>query len=242
MDQYRPSGASTGVDVAARLVLQEHRLRALEAENHTLRRQLEELRRGVGIALVVDGRVLPVAVPPPSNSDLAPPTQPQSTPGVEMWRDSIRGAGPLNPTVNPGTRTTLPPAQAPVPSGYPRPGAAHPSSGPVPTPTAAPQHPRAGSTQQPSAQGAQSFDRLPVVRPLSTPLASQSHAAWLQSETAWPDPPPMGPVHPPVHPPAPEGPAAWYDPAALPGPSARPPAMRTRPTEERNIFADSFIL
>jgi hypothetical protein len=43
------------------LAERERRILALEAENRALRMELQRLREGVGIALVVEGRVVPVA-------------------------------------------------------------------------------------------------------------------------------------------------------------------------------------
>ena len=44
---------------------QQGHIAALEAENRALRRELEDLRRGVGMSVVVQGRVLPVNPTPP---------------------------------------------------------------------------------------------------------------------------------------------------------------------------------
>lgn len=45
---------------------QQRRIAELEAENRELRRQLDELRRGAGIAVVIQGRSYPLAAPAPS--------------------------------------------------------------------------------------------------------------------------------------------------------------------------------
>jgi hypothetical protein len=47
--------------IARWLAEREQRIQALEAENRELRQQLERLRQGVGIALVIEGRVVPMA-------------------------------------------------------------------------------------------------------------------------------------------------------------------------------------
>src|SRR6266536_2196625 len=54
--------ASAGFEGIAQMLLEQKRLMdTLEAENRELRRQLADLRRGVGISLVIDGRTLPLS-------------------------------------------------------------------------------------------------------------------------------------------------------------------------------------
>lgn len=58
--------ASAGFEGIAQMLLEQKKLMdALEAENRELRRQVSDLRRGVGIALVIDGKTIQLA------SDLA---------------------------------------------------------------------------------------------------------------------------------------------------------------------------
>ncbi len=71
-----------GARQARWLADREQRIQALEAENRELRQQLERLRQGVGIALVIEGRVVPVAPSSPGIIASAPvpavaPTQPR---------------------------------------------------------------------------------------------------------------------------------------------------------------------
>ena len=47
---------------------QQRRIEDLEVENRDLRRQLDELRRGVGVAVMIHGRAIPLASLPPSSS------------------------------------------------------------------------------------------------------------------------------------------------------------------------------
>ena len=66
--------ASTGFEGIAQMLLEQKKLMdALEAENRELRRQIADLRRGVGIAVVIDGKTIQLAVEPSING------QPQST-------------------------------------------------------------------------------------------------------------------------------------------------------------------
>ena len=54
--------ASAGFEGIAQMLLEQKKLMdALEAENRELRRQLSDLRRGVGIAVVVDGKTIQLA-------------------------------------------------------------------------------------------------------------------------------------------------------------------------------------
>jgi hypothetical protein len=77
--------------VARWLAEREQRIQALQAENRALRLQLERLRQGIGIALVIDGRVVPMTpsspgiiasapVPAVAPAHQATPTQPHAVP------------------------------------------------------------------------------------------------------------------------------------------------------------------
>jgi hypothetical protein len=51
---------------------QQRRIAELESENHTLRRELDELRRGIGIAVMIHGRTVPLAPLPPAGTAAHP--------------------------------------------------------------------------------------------------------------------------------------------------------------------------
>ena len=54
--------ASAGFEGIAQMLLEQKKLMdALEAENRELRRQLADLRRGVGMAVVIDGKTIQLA-------------------------------------------------------------------------------------------------------------------------------------------------------------------------------------
>jgi hypothetical protein len=54
--------ASAGFEGIAQMLLEQKKLMdALEAENRELRRQLADLRRGVGIAIVIEGKTIQLA-------------------------------------------------------------------------------------------------------------------------------------------------------------------------------------
>lgn len=57
--------ASAGFEGIAQMLLEQKKLMdALEAENRELRRQLAELRRGIGIAVVIEGKTIQLATDP----------------------------------------------------------------------------------------------------------------------------------------------------------------------------------
>jgi hypothetical protein len=54
--------ASAGFEGIAQMLLEQKKLMdALEAENRELRRQIAELRRGIGIAVMIDGKTIQLA-------------------------------------------------------------------------------------------------------------------------------------------------------------------------------------
>ena len=54
--------ASAGFEGIAQMLLEQKKLMdALEAENRELRRQIADLRRGIGIAIVIDGKTIQLA-------------------------------------------------------------------------------------------------------------------------------------------------------------------------------------
>jgi hypothetical protein len=57
--------ASAGFEGIAQMLLEQKKLMdALEAENRELRRQLADLRRGIGIAVVIEGKTIQLASEP----------------------------------------------------------------------------------------------------------------------------------------------------------------------------------
>jgi hypothetical protein len=54
--------ASAGFEGIAQMLLEQKKLMdALEAENRELRRQIADLRRGIGIAVIIDGKTIQLA-------------------------------------------------------------------------------------------------------------------------------------------------------------------------------------
>jgi hypothetical protein len=102
--------ASAGFEGIAQMLLEQKKLMdALEAENRELRRQLADLRRGVGIAVVVEGKTIQLATdantPLPTNGQSQAALQSlqnlQNTPGgsssySQGGRQATAGQPPVN--------------------------------------------------------------------------------------------------------------------------------------------------
>ncbi len=73
--------ASAGFEGIAQMLLEQKKLMdALEAENRELRRQISDLKRGIGIAVVIDGRTIQLANDMTgSMNSMSASSQPQST-------------------------------------------------------------------------------------------------------------------------------------------------------------------
>ena len=68
--------ASAGFEGIAQMLLEQKKLMdALEAENRELRRQLTDLRRGVGIAVVIEGKTIQLATEQAPSVSMTPQTQ-----------------------------------------------------------------------------------------------------------------------------------------------------------------------
>ena len=259
MQRQQPGG--TFDEMAAWLLELERRLRVLEAENQELRRQLTDLRRGVGIALVIEGRTVPVAPLSPISAPtgpmpaVAPPIQPAiphaqgfATPPAAAWpgpEQANRAAAPPQPSAGrPSFGPLSSPANAPNALARSWPGVSGPTDPALLSDPylpaqheSAPTHPRAD--QRPSWPPAATTAHLPVVRPLSAPLngetRSDSHAAWLRSGGQWPNPASGRPSYPATYPQAPAAPASLPPLAPLgPDPTARPGEPNPREQAQRD--------
>jgi len=68
--------ASAGFEGIAQMLLEQKKLMdALEAENRELRRQLADLRRGIGVAVVIEGKTIQLATEPGSPVPMNSQTQ-----------------------------------------------------------------------------------------------------------------------------------------------------------------------
>ena len=68
--------ASAGFEGIAQMLLEQKKLMdALEAENREMRRQLSDLRRGVGIAVIIEGKTVQLATEPGAPVPMGAQTQ-----------------------------------------------------------------------------------------------------------------------------------------------------------------------
>lgn len=98
--------ASAGFEGIAQMLLEQKKLMdALEAENRELRRQLADLRRGIGIAVVIEGKTIQLATESGSSNQSnqsqaalqslqgmqnTPPPMPSSTSGSGTYSNNGR--------------------------------------------------------------------------------------------------------------------------------------------------------
>jgi hypothetical protein len=108
--------ASAGFESIAEMLLQQKKLMdALEAENRELRRQLAELRRGVGIAIVIEGKTIQLAngaVDPTFQSSLPGLSQSPAAAQISQLNNQI---SQLNLGVPPASYPGITPQPTPVP-------------------------------------------------------------------------------------------------------------------------------
>lgn len=110
--------ASAGFESIAEMLLQQKKLMdALEAENRELRRQLAELRRGIGIAVVIEGKTIQLASgasdPAYQSSSLAGLAQSPAAAQINQLNSQI---SQLNLGSGSGSFGGMTPPPTPVPS------------------------------------------------------------------------------------------------------------------------------
>jgi hypothetical protein len=75
-DSMMDRAASAGFEGIAQMLLEQKKLMdALEAENRELRRQITDLRRGVGMAVVIDGKTIQLATDSAGNIQVSHQSQ-----------------------------------------------------------------------------------------------------------------------------------------------------------------------
>jgi len=100
--------ASAGFEGIAQMLLEQKKLMdALEAENRELRRQLADLRRGVGIAVVIEGKTIQLA----NDSNASLPTNGQSQAALQSLQ-GLQNTQNGSQSYTPGGRQTA--GQPPV--------------------------------------------------------------------------------------------------------------------------------
>jgi len=100
--------ASAGFEGIAQMLLEQKKLMdALEAENRELRRQLADLRRGIGIAVVIEGKTIQLAN---EQGGASAPMSAQSQAALQSLQNLQNTPPPTQNTYNPQT-TQRPGAQ-----------------------------------------------------------------------------------------------------------------------------------
>lgn len=89
--------ASEGFEGIAQMLLEQKKLMdALEAENRELRRQLADLRRGIGIAVVIEGKTVQLA----TEQGGPVPMSPQAQAALQSLQSLQNTPSPLPPPPN----------------------------------------------------------------------------------------------------------------------------------------------
>jgi len=87
--------ASAGFEGIAQMLLEQKKLMdALESENRELRRQLSDLRRGVGIAVVIEGKTIQLA----SDAGTPVPMNPQTQAALQSLQNLQNSQGNMGST------------------------------------------------------------------------------------------------------------------------------------------------
>ncbi len=207
---------TTYIQMTEALRWQQQRIIELEAENRELRRQLEDLRRGVGISLVIDGRQIPLASPAAASMPhpSAGATQDAAwTSGVHPSSAPTTGSFPTprplpSPMTPPFTLPTQPPVQAAAHTAPPQRATTQPGeaatfpenawlTGPAPALKPAQQQ------QQPTQPASRQESRRVEPQQPPQPLQRFTPPAWLHEEAPTPaswesEPEASAPSHPRV--------------------------------------------
>lgn len=237
---------------------QQRRIAGLERENHELRRQVEDFRRGVGMAVVVQGRVIPVnpapaEVPLPNAGPVPHPsfgpslqTSPRQPPSAQQPpQPQYQPAHPMQPA-QPAPRSEVfseemwitgqrRAVKAPAPPPAQRPISSSQEMTPSwlredPPPAPAPRRTLAAATNSHPA-----LPRPLPQQPPSAPLSSQQ----------------TGRQRVPARPLARQRPLALrLEPTSLPTlaqltghqPAVRAPGRQRRDPDEHTPYSDSFVL
>ena len=101
--------ASAGFEGIAQMLLEQKKLMdALEAENRELRRQLADLRRGIGIAVVIEGKTVQLATEPGSATNAQAQAALQSLQGLQNTPTPALSQSSSNSYTSQSSRATNP--------------------------------------------------------------------------------------------------------------------------------------
>jgi hypothetical protein len=203
-----------GGDVASWLSQMSARVRDLEAENARLKQELADLRRGVGIAVLIDGHLVPLAAAGEPQPRSAPNSQPQVATAATPRLLPHTGLAPV---------PTLP--QGPQPN---TPAAARHTFGPLAsTPDELPAvRSLLPAPRQPANEWLGSGDAWPESAPPTRHRRAARTLGHVVHPTGSSSQPALG-TYPPARPPASSSPF-WRE--------------RVPSQDERSLYADSFML
>src|SRR2546422_1605020 len=98
--------ASAGFEGIAQMLLEQKKLMdALEAENRELRRQLADLRRGIGIAVVIEGKTIQLATENGAPLPMGPQAQ-AALQSLQSLQNAQNGLPPNNGYMQNGRPTS----------------------------------------------------------------------------------------------------------------------------------------
>lgn len=98
--------ASAGFEGIAQMLLEQKKLMdALEAENRELRRQLADLRRGIGVAVVIEGKTVQLATEQGGPVPMSPQTQ-AALQSLQNLQNAPTSAGTQNTYGQSGRQTS----------------------------------------------------------------------------------------------------------------------------------------
>ena len=250
--------------------LQQRRIAELEAENRDLRRQLDELRRGAGIAVLIEGQAIPLTTlaPPPAPRPpvLTHPSQPMSAmPAMPAMPAMSAMPVPLatRSSTTSGRMPTVRGTAAPS-TPYPRMPMPRPSTPSAPVRAVAPAQDNGWLTGATPVVRPQPSAAMPATMPTARPASSVT-PSWLRDEAPTVVAAPVAPAAPVSQ----SAPVSQVQPRRRlsTGPLARPSVPRLQPSGfptlaqitgrmravqaqpqpelwpgERNPYADSFVL
>ncbi|HLZ21445.1 MAG TPA: hypothetical protein VKQ30_04905 [Ktedonobacterales bacterium] len=228
------------------------RVAALEEENRELRRQVEDLRRGVGMAVVVQGRVIsvnpaPAEVPLPN---AGPVSHPSFGPVFQTGPQPVPAQPPYQPPYQEPVQPT--PRQEVFSEGLWITGQTHAVKAPAP----------AQRSTSPSQEMTPSWLREDVPQaPTAPPAPRRTLSAATSSHPAMPKPQPPAPPQPPRAAPSAPQPAGRQrvlarpltprlEATSLPSlaqltgqqPAVRVPGRKRQQPDDHTPYSDSFVL
>ena len=162
--------------IAGTIERQQRHIHELEAENRDLRRQLDELRRGIGVAIMIHGRAIPLAPLPYAGSSL-----PSNGPALAYGAGQVSYEQPSVAVPARQSYAKTPPAPAHAGSGQP-------SAGQQPHAQPSPTFPESAwlTGPAPALRPSPRFERTPLAEPRPLTPTQEMTPSWLREEAHTP--------------------------------------------------------